>query len=185
MTKKNLFDTSKLQDVQWGNIELPGLSDDKLHSTSWNHSRKNNKKYLESMAKLHSNKDYKEARNKAYRQSLENDTQRGLKISQAKQTLNQDQVDIIWHECWTASRGTDLYKRLAKENNIGFCTIQKIALGKYWLKNVPKAELDKLKKEWKAKYGDVRAQRISESKKGHTVSKETRSKISNTLKNKK
>ena len=37
MTKKDLFDTSKLQNVEWGNIELPGLTDEELHNTNWNH----------------------------------------------------------------------------------------------------------------------------------------------------
>ena len=32
-----MFDNSNIQDgIEWGNIELPGLSDEKLHSTNWN-----------------------------------------------------------------------------------------------------------------------------------------------------
>ena len=38
MTKKfNIFDNTNLQDVEsWGNVELPGLSDEELHSKNWN-----------------------------------------------------------------------------------------------------------------------------------------------------
>ena len=34
MTKKfNIFDNTNLQDVEtWGNVELPGLTDEELHS---------------------------------------------------------------------------------------------------------------------------------------------------------
>ena len=39
MTKKfNIFDNTNLQDVEsWGNVELPGLTDQELHSKNWNH----------------------------------------------------------------------------------------------------------------------------------------------------
>ena len=38
MTKKfNIFDNTNLQDVEsWGNVELPGLTDEELHSKNWN-----------------------------------------------------------------------------------------------------------------------------------------------------
>lgn len=36
-TKKNLWDNSSMQtEEQWGNIQLPGLSDEELHSKNWN-----------------------------------------------------------------------------------------------------------------------------------------------------
>ena len=37
---KKLFDTSKLQNVEWGNIELPGITDEELHSKKWQQVRK-------------------------------------------------------------------------------------------------------------------------------------------------
>ena len=39
MTKKSkMWDNSNLQqDIQWGNIELPGLSDEELYNKNWNH----------------------------------------------------------------------------------------------------------------------------------------------------
>ena len=40
MTKKfNIFDNTNLQDVEsWGNVELPGLTDEELHSKNWEQS---------------------------------------------------------------------------------------------------------------------------------------------------
>lgn len=37
-SKKKLFDNSALQqDIAWGNIPVPGISDQDLHSKNWNH----------------------------------------------------------------------------------------------------------------------------------------------------
>lgn len=37
MKNKNLFDNSNLQEeIKWGNIELPGLSDQELYEKNWN-----------------------------------------------------------------------------------------------------------------------------------------------------
>jgi len=37
MTKKKFWDNSSLQEeIVWGNIQLPGLTDEELYSTNWN-----------------------------------------------------------------------------------------------------------------------------------------------------
>lgn len=52
MTKKfNIFDNTNLQnDESWGNIELPGLSDEELHSKNWNLTLKRTDKAKQNLA---------------------------------------------------------------------------------------------------------------------------------------
>jgi hypothetical protein len=65
MTKKNLFDTSKLQEVKWGNIELPGMTDEELHSTNWN--------WIDAMKARDNNPNYKQAHTDAIKQRNKTD----------------------------------------------------------------------------------------------------------------
>lgn len=170
---------------EWGNIELPGLSDEELYAKSWNHSRKHNPNYIKSIEKLTNDAEFQNKRIKAIKASAKNDPLRGKKISNSLVTLTQEQVDIIWARCWSKDRGIALYKQLATEFNIGHHTIQKIALGDYCLKHIDKETMQELLSEWNAKYKHLKGQRISKSKIGHTVSSVTRKKISETLKSKK
>lgn len=170
---------------QWGNIELPGLTDEELYSKNWNYSRKHNPNYINAIEKLTNDKEFQNKRIEAVKASVKNDHLRGKKISNGKVTLTQEQVDIIWNKCWSEQRGVALYHKLAIEFNIGFHTIQKIALGNYCLKSIPKEKLQKLLNQWNEKYKHLKGQRVSKSKLGHRVSEETRLKISKTLKSKK
>jgi hypothetical protein len=166
---------------QWGNIELPGLSDEELYAKNWNYSRKHNPNYIRAIEKLNNDLEFQTKRIQAIKSSAKNDPLRGKKITNAKLTLTQEQVDIIWTKCWTEQRGTALYKQLAIEFSIGFHTIQKIALGNYCLKSVPKEIIQQLLEQWNNKYKDLKGQRISKTKLAHPVSEDTKKKISTTL----
>ena len=177
--------TKKIENDEWGNIELPGLSDEELYKKKWNYSRKHNPNYIRTIEKLTNDLDFQKKRIKAVKNSAKNDPLRGKKISNGKITLTQEQVDIIWNKVWDEQRGIALYKKLSIEFNIGFHTIQKIALGSYCLKIVSKEKMQELLSEWNHKYKHLKGQRISNSKLGHEVSLETRKKISDSLKSKK
>jgi hypothetical protein len=170
---------------EWGNIELPGLSDEELYEKNWNYSRKHNPNYIKSIEKLTNDLEFQKKRIEAVKLSAKNDPLRSKKISNSLLTLTQQQVDIIWDKCWSEQRGVALYRQLSLEFNIGFHTIQKIALGNYCLKSVSKETMKKLLEEWNNKYKHLKGLRVSKSKLGHTVSIETRKKISNRLKSKK
>ena len=137
------------------------------------------------MKDLHSDVEYSNKRKTAMQQSLKNDPLRGKKITNGKLTLTQEQVDQIWELCWSEHRGIAYYKELAIQFNIGYHSIQKIALGGYCLKLVSKEQMKIFIDQWNEKYRHLKGQRISSKKMGHSVSCETRKKISDSLKSKK
>ena len=97
----------------WGNIELPGLSDEELYKKNWNMSRKGNETYNNSMKNLHSSQEYIIKRlNGLHSRSIEEKKQTGKNISNSKLKLTQDQVNYIWNLGWSSDRGIILYKKL-------------------------------------------------------------------------
>lgn len=178
MTKKPNI---SVNDVEWGNIELPGLSDEELYKKNWNYSRKYSKSYQDSMKKLHSSEEYNQKRLDAMKESSEYQ-KRGATISKRKVLLTQSQVDDIWEECWTDKRGSSLYKELSEQYGVKVPTIMQIATGNHFLKKVDAKEVSLLKLEWNKKYSHLKGNRIKEKKLGHIVTEETRNKIANTLK---
>ena len=64
-----MWDNSNLQqDIQWGNIELPGMPDEKLFKTDWNH--------LESIRERNANPEYHKKRNQALNETYQSPTWR-------------------------------------------------------------------------------------------------------------
>lgn len=150
---------------EWGNIELPGLSDEELFKKKWNLSRKNNQTYQQSMKELHSSKDYVNVRMNAIKsRSAEERKQTGKNITNSKLKINQDQVDYIWNLGWSPDRGTKLYKKLCIEFNIKPHTIFNILNGVHPLKQVDQSVIIQMKEDWKSKFGHKRGENISKGK---------------------
>jgi len=58
---KKFFDNTSLQsDIKWGNIQLPGMTDEELHAKNWN--------LVDAAKERHNNPIYKENKNKALRE---------------------------------------------------------------------------------------------------------------------
>lgn len=112
---KNLPETSN----EWGNQELPGLSDSELFDKDW--------------SKI------------------------GANQSASTVFKNKEQAHEIFWKCWGADRGEKLYRKLAKEYNVGVNGIINLVRGIYdgsthYMCPVNDIELETMKKEWEEKY---------------------------------
>lgn len=123
----------KDKDEEWGNIELPGLSDDKLLNTNWNRVSANR----EHWKKI----------------STEKRKEFGKKITQSKLTITPEQANEIWFKLWGEDRGQPLYKKLAKEYNVAYDAVFMLALGDHPLCPVKKDQWKLIHQEWHNRYG--------------------------------
>lgn len=81
MTKKNkMWDNSNLQEeIVWGNIQLPGLSDEKLLTTNWN--------YVDANRKKAKNEQFKEKLSESVKQSyIDKPEQKNIKAKKMLET---------------------------------------------------------------------------------------------------
>jgi hypothetical protein len=139
---------------QWGNIELPGLSDEKLYGKNWNFSRKGNKTYHAAMTNLHKDPSFVEKRISAIKNRSEEDRKlTGKKITEARHTMSQAQADEIWMKLWGPDRGNELYKQLAKEYGVSVGAVKHLANGKQGRCPVSKEQYKLILDHWNKLYG--------------------------------
>lgn len=121
------------KDNEWGNIELPGLSDEELFAKNWN--------LVASLREYWNKLTLKE------RQEF------GQRITEAKLTITQQQAQEIWNRVWGPDRSLDLYKKLAKEYDVAYNAVFMIALGDHPLSPVTKEQWVEIHNDWHNKYG--------------------------------
>jgi len=84
MTKSKKLDDFDAN--EWGNIELPGMPDDKLFGINWNKSRKGDKDFYKALDKRNSDPEYHKKRNSALKETYQDANWRSnvAKANQAK-----------------------------------------------------------------------------------------------------
>jgi hypothetical protein len=132
---------------EWGNVQLPGLSDNKLHSTNWNHitgikQRNADPKYKESIVHRTQSKEWREANRQSVLKTVQTETwkknhaegvkrlandpewQQGQKERGQRRTQNQEWKD----------RKTEASRRLAKDPT--WLTNNKLSVRKHCAKPI-------------------------------------------------
>lgn len=137
MTKKQLVN---INDIEWGNIQLPGLDDDTLLNTNWNLKKtKAEKEKIRARYESMSDQD-----RKILKKNI------ALGWSEKQGTLTIDQKRELFYEAWTCPRSKEDISRLCKKYNLKESAFKSaIAEGKY----VDPVEAKRLKKEWENTYG--------------------------------
>lgn len=143
------------QDEEWGNIELPGLSDEELFSKNWNLvaaaiEKAQDPRYLENLKKG----------KERFWQNAPQSHRDHIAKKAADASLNfesKEQAEEIFWRCWGEDRGEKLYKKLAKEYNVSFHGIINLVRGDsdktaHIYCPVSYEKLEQMKEQWEQNY---------------------------------
>lgn len=78
---------------------------------------------------------------------------KGKKITESKLSITPEKANEIWMKLWGEDRGSDLYKKLAKEYNVAYSAVFGLALGNHPLSPVDKDQWKLIYQEWHNRYG--------------------------------
>jgi hypothetical protein len=167
---------------EWGNIELPGLSDEKLFNTNWNRKRTsyqrewfrkfnqkkaNDPKFLKRLRAVMATEEYKnnlraakaawwDGLSEQQRQQWHDNQSRNSRRASLSFTDEAQAHEIFW-QCWGEDRGEKLYGQLAQHYGVAPGGIISLVRGHangttHCFCPVDADTLDTMKQEWADRY---------------------------------